>query len=75
MPGFWYMHMWLAASYGQLDQSARAREALEAIDQINPAFKGNPLRYLRLWFKSEESVQHFAEGLRKAGLAIPAENR
>lgn len=75
MPGFWYMHMWLAASYGQLGQSERAREALEAIDRINPAFKSNPVRYLRLWFKSEESVQHFAAGLRKAGLEILAENR
>ena len=72
MPGFWYMHMWLAASYGQLGQFERAREALEAIDRINPAFKSNPLRYLRLWFKSEESVQHFADGLRKGGLEIPA---
>ena len=75
MPGFWYMHMWLAASYGQLGQAERAREALEAIDRINPAFKSNPLRYLRLWFKSEESVQHFAEGLRRAGLDIPDEKR
>jgi len=74
MPGFWYSHLWLAASYGQLGQLERAREALEAIDRINPAFKDNPLRYLRLWFKSEAYVQHFAEGLRKAGLAIPAEN-
>ena len=74
MPGFWYSHLWLAASYGQLGQLERARKALEAIDRINPVFKDNPLRYLRLRFKSEASVQHFAEGLRKAGLAIPAEN-
>jgi len=73
MPGFWYSHLWLAATYGALGERDHGQAALKAVDAINPAFRAHPLKYLRMWFKSEEAVQQFADGLRKAGLVIPDE--
>ena len=75
MPGFWYMHLWLAAAYGALGDTERGRAALANIDAINPAFKHDPVKYLRLWFKSEEAVQQFVSGLRKSGLEISSDRR
>ncbi|HKQ25777.1 MAG TPA: adenylate/guanylate cyclase domain-containing protein [Burkholderiales bacterium] len=75
MPQFWYTHYFLSAVYGELGQSERAQAAMNDLLKLNPAFKTRPLQYIRMWYKSEEAVQHFAEGFRKAGLEIPAEAR
>jgi adenylate cyclase len=71
MPGFWYWHYHLAICYGQLGQKSQARAALDDLRKLNPKFEKEPLRYMRQWYKSEEALQHLANGLRKAGLAIP----
>jgi TolB-like protein len=72
MPGFWYMHLWLAATYGAMGDMTSGRVALDNLDAINPAFKTEPLKYLELWMKSDEAVQQYADGLRKAGLEMPS---
>jgi tetratricopeptide (TPR) repeat protein len=71
MPGFWYTYLWLAAPYGALGETEAGRSALKDLDAINPNFKREPLKYLRLWMKSEEAVQQYVQGLRKAGLEMP----
>ncbi len=73
MPGFWYMHLWLTAIYGQLGQDTEAKASLQRLLALNPAFEKDPMRYLRLWFKTEDAVEQWADGLRKAGMKIPTQ--
>lgn len=57
----------LAASYGQMGQLADARKQVDKILAINPQFTLAFLRS-RLSYKHESDIDHFLEGLRKAGL-------
>jgi hypothetical protein len=43
--------------------------------ELNPAFGKDPVKYPRVWIKSEPGVQHIVEGMRKAGLSIPEDAR
>lgn len=75
MPGFWWSRVWLAVTYAQVGQSDNARLEIAEALKLNPGFKNDPYKYLRQWFKSEQSVRHMVDGLRKAGLAIHEESR
>jgi tetratricopeptide (TPR) repeat protein len=68
MPGFWPSHLWLAAIYGQLGDEDGARVAVSELNALNPNYKDNPEKFLRMWFKSDEAVDQFLNGLEKAGM-------
>jgi TolB-like protein len=74
MPGFFYSHLTLAMNFGQLGQRNRAQTAVSELRRLNPGFEKDPYRYLGMWF-TKEHTQNVIDGLRKAGLEIPAENR
>jgi len=51
-----------------LGRKEEARAALGKLLELYPGFAGNAREELGKWFYSEELVEHFIEGLRKAGL-------
>ena len=71
MPGFWWARVWLAVTYAKVGQTDSARREMKEALKLNPVFEHDPLRYIRMWFKSESDVQLMADGLRKAGLQVP----
>jgi adenylate cyclase len=68
LPSLSLMHASLAAIYGQLGREAEAQSALADLLELNPDFVENPRREFRKWYLSEELIEHFMDGLNKAGL-------
>ncbi|MGH9443534.1 MAG: tetratricopeptide repeat protein [Thermoanaerobaculia bacterium] len=71
MPGYFWTPVFCAAAYGQLGEREPARKALEELLAIRPAFGATVREELGRWHEPE-LVEHFIDGLRKAGLSIPA---
>ena len=68
-------HTVLAMIYGQLGQEEEARAAARQLLQLDPDFEENVWYELQLRNFPEQMAEHMAEGLRKAGLQIPARPR
>ncbi len=71
MPGFYHTHMVLAATYGQLGEREAASKALREALTLRPEFVEIVREDLDKWF-DPELVGRLMEGLRKAGLDVPA---
>ena len=71
-PGWVHNHTILAMIYGQLGQEEEARAAARRILELDPDFEVNAWYELQLRNFPEQMAEHMAEGLRKAGLHIPA---
>jgi adenylate cyclase len=71
MPGYYWPHATLAAVYGQLGEEQRARAALRELHALLPNF-GAMARDLYGKWNDPEFIEHLLDGLRKAGLSIPA---
>ena len=63
----------LAVAYGQLGREEEARAAVTRLLELYPGFAAKARNDLRKWYYSEDLVEHFIDGLRKAGLDIPNE--
>ena len=74
-PGWVHSHTILAMIYGQLGRTEQARAAARQILQLDPDFEENAWYELQLRNFPEQMAEHMAEGLRKAGLEIPARPR
>jgi adenylate cyclase len=74
-PGWVHNHTILAMIYGQLGQEEEARAAARRILELDPDFEENAWYELQLRNFPEQMAEHMAEGLRKAGLHIPARPR
>jgi adenylate cyclase len=74
-PGWVHNHTILAMIYGQLGQDEEARAAVRRILELDPDFEANAWYELQLRNFPEQMAEHMAEGLRKAGLNIPARPR
>jgi TolB-like protein/Tfp pilus assembly protein PilF len=72
-PGWVHNHTILAMIYGQLGQEEQARTAARQLLQMDPAFEENAWYELQLRNFPEQMAEHMVEGLRKAGLSIPAQ--
>jgi len=59
-----------AAAYGQLGELERAKHQLSQLTVSIPNFASIVRPYLCKWFQPE-MVEHYIEGLRKAGLEVP----
>ncbi len=70
MPGYFWTALTCAAAYGQLGECLSAQKALEELLAIRPDFVRATREELGKWFEPE-LVEHFVDGLRKAGLEIP----
>jgi TolB-like protein/Tfp pilus assembly protein PilF len=71
MPGHWGFHAMLAAAHGQLGERDAAGKALHELLRLRPDFAATVRAELAKWW-TPEYVQHFIDGLRKAGLEIAA---
>jgi len=67
MPGFFYAHSALAAALGQLGQQEAARKAVGDLLALRPDFAATARQEYAKWYEPEQ-VEHFIDGLRKAGL-------
>ena len=72
-PGFFWSYVQLAAAYGQQGRDDDAADAAAKILALYPDFPVKVWSEFDYWFFSIPDFQiHLAEGLRKAGLDIPA---
>ena len=71
MPGHWGFHAMLAAAHGQLGERDAAGKALHELLRLRPDFAVTVRAELTKWWTAEY-VEHFIDGLRKAGLEIAA---
>jgi len=72
LPNFYWTHMLLAAIYGQLGQGEEAGKAVQELLKLNP-HAARMLGGTRIF--GPELVEHLIEGLRKAGLESPDEQK
>ena len=72
-PGWYQMHVGLAASYGQLGRTQEAQAAVKALLERKPDFLADPRHFYRMRNIPNEVGERLMDGLRKAGLDIPPE--
>jgi TolB-like protein/Tfp pilus assembly protein PilF len=72
-PDWLHNHTILAMIYGQLGQKEQARAAVRRILQMDPDFERDAWYEVRLRNFPESVVGQMIDGLRKAGLRIPAQ--
>jgi TolB-like protein len=70
---FIWTHVWLAMNYGQLGRKEEARAAVAELLKLYPGFGANVRREFRKYNTTDENLERYVEGLRKAGLDIPPE--
>ena len=70
MPGDFYVSAVIAAAHGQLGELDAARAALLQLLAMKPEFAATAREEIEKWFGAGELVEHFLDGLRKAGLKI-----
>ena len=71
MPAYHWPHVYLAAVYGQLGEQQRARAAWREVHALLPNFGAMVREEMGKWLDAE-LTEHLLDGLRKAGLLIPA---
>ena len=71
LPNFWQVHLFRAATLGQLDRRAEAQAALARTLELNPAFAIDPRSWYLRRNMPPERVERLMDGLRKAGLTVP----
>ena len=69
MPGYFWGPATSAAALGQLGEREQAQKAMKELLAIRPDFASAAHREFGKWF-DQELVEHYIEGLRKAGLEI-----
>jgi TolB-like protein/Tfp pilus assembly protein PilF len=69
MPGYFWTPITCAAAFGQLGERQPAQKALAELLALRPGFARAAREELGKWF-DPDLVEHFADGLRKAGLEI-----
>lgn len=69
MPGFFYAQAALAGALGQLGHREAARKAAQEVLALRPDFAAVARQEYAKWFDPED-IEHFVDGLRKAGLEI-----
>ena len=72
MPGDYYVPAVIAVSYAQLGRPESARPFIQELLAMKPDFANSARADLEKWFGPCELVEHFVDGLRKAGLEIAA---
>ncbi len=74
MPGDYYVPAVIAAAYAQLGQLDAARPAVQQLLAIKPDFVESARADSEKWFGPCDLVEHFLDGLRKAGLDVPVQS-
>jgi TolB-like protein len=73
-PDLFWMQAVLAAAHGQLGEQEAAASAARALHTLVPHFATNAQAILGTWLQPD-NVEHFMEGLRKAGALQPDPSR
>lgn len=71
MPNYFYAYAARAATFGQLGQLDAAKQELRELLALRPDFATAARREFSKWYDSGR-VEHLIDGLRKAGLNVPA---
>jgi len=71
LPNFWQVHLFRAATLGQLGRRAEAQAALARMLELNPAFATDPRSWYLRRNMPPQRVEQLMDGLRKAGLNVP----
>jgi len=69
LPGHWPAQSMIAAAYGQLGEREAADKAIRRLLELRPEITSTVRSEMSKWWGPEE-LEHFIEGLRKAGLEI-----
>lgn len=69
LPGHWAEHAFIAAACGQLGEREAAAKAVQDLLKIRPDFAATVRTEIEKWWQAEY-LEHWIDGLRKAGLAI-----
>ena len=72
MPTYFHTHALRAAALGQMGRQEDARKALQDLLALRPDFAAGARQEYAKWY-GPELIEQLVEGLRKAGLEIPAE--
>jgi adenylate cyclase len=67
LPNLQWPHLWLAGAYAQAGQLEEARAETAEVLRINPAFTIESWKRIVV-FKDPKDLEHYVDGLRKAGL-------
>ena len=62
----WHIHK--TAALAQMGKISEARQELDRMNELFPAFAEDPIREMRKFIISEDVARQFYEGLKKAGL-------
>jgi TolB-like protein len=73
MPDYFWTSIVLAAAYGQLGEREAAQKALRELLAVRPNLAATARQELEKWFEPA-LIEHFLEGLNKAGLAHATSN-
>lgn len=71
-PDYYRTHVLRAMIYGQLGDMAMAKAAIDQIERLKPKFLSDPVADMRHWGLAAEILAQSVDGLRKAGVIIPA---
>jgi TolB-like protein/Tfp pilus assembly protein PilF len=71
-PDYYRTHVLRAMIYGQLGDTAMAKAAIDQIERLKPQFLSDPVDDMRHWGLAAEILAQSVDGLRKAGVMIPA---
>jgi TolB-like protein/Tfp pilus assembly protein PilF len=71
LPGHWGAHAAMAAAYGQLGERDAAAKAVRDLLKLRPDFAAKIRKDSEKWW-APEYVERFIDGVRKAGLDVPA---
>jgi TolB-like protein/Tfp pilus assembly protein PilF len=74
MPAYFYNHAVLAQAYGQLGEHEAARGAMRELLSLKPDFAAVAREEWGKWLGEGQLLEDALDGLRKAGLSIPAPN-
>jgi len=72
-PALWRQHLVTTMALGQLGREREAQESLSRLVELYPPIAANTRDDFRRWNFSEDLIDHFIDGLRKAGLDVPDE--
>jgi TolB-like protein/Tfp pilus assembly protein PilF/predicted Ser/Thr protein kinase len=72
MPSYFYTHAVLAAAYGQLGEREAAGRSLRELLRQKPDFAAVAREEIGKWYGHGELLEEVLDGLRKAGLELPA---
>ncbi|MGD8330736.1 MAG: AAA family ATPase, partial [Acidobacteriota bacterium] len=72
MPGQFWPYLVIAAACGHLGRLEEAERAVESILELDPEFAASARDKIEVWHFASGLIEPLLEGLRKAGMSIPA---